>query len=715
MGSRLNKKYLFVILSILVLLGALWIPVICGQGVRLTSIEDEFILPEDRMIPTDEDLVTVKERTLRSGRHNIRLRLTGNGTAYISLTSKNIATLVPNLFSVEGEGVHEIAFLAYTDVDYLHIEMRAQKDSALKIESIEISTRAAMDRRFTISFGLLGAMLILVLRINGSIDRKRLSAVALLCMIAFLASVPCMKDDLGVGDDLYYHWERLTGLVAGLREKQFPVILYPTMNNGYGGVASVFYPDFFLYPVAILVLCGASMQYALHVYLIACNFLSSFAMYALSKKVTRDENAGLIASAFYTLSEYHLLDLYSRSAFGESLAMGLLPLLLFFLLEVIHGNQKRWPLLSLTAAGLFRAHYVTTLLAAVLCGSICLLEVRNIVKGRCIKHLLLAVFFSGTLCLPILFPLYTFMRQGVVAQMMMRDMAYKAVEPSQLFFSTLSNINGAWKNEHLLFRSVEIGVPILVGTIFFVYGEVKGENDKKSNRLLYIFTVFGVMAALMTTTWCPWAKIDVLTHRITSYIQFPWRLLLIAICLLSVPAARAFSRLGNNSVLIGLSLALCFALPLERLQTLEADVIPYGRTNEWLQVFDDYTFEGTASSKAVNRDIRLNGNADIAEVHRVGSDMRINIETREKTEVLLPLYPFEGYRVTLNEEKMNYSLGDENRMAILLPADIKGELHIWYEGKDTWKAGRFIGALSLLLLMILICRYERSAYTIKRQ
>ena len=164
---------------------------------------------------------------------------------------------------------------------------------------------------------------------------------------------------------MYYHWERLTGLISSLKSGQFPARMYPTMNNGYGGVAPVYYPDLFLYPLALLVMAGSSMQYAFHAYIIFVNLLTSFAMYALARRLLKNPEGALIAAMLYVLSVYRLTDLYSRSALGEVMAMAILPLVLLALLEIIYEDKRKWPFLSIAAALLFRAHMITVLFAFV--------------------------------------------------------------------------------------------------------------------------------------------------------------------------------------------------------------------------------------------------------------------------------------------------------------------------------------------------------------
>lgn len=677
----------------------LWMPVILGRTGAKVYIESEIDFPEDKIMKAGMTAVSKEGRTIRGGVHHLVFDVGGTGTLNVSLSSHNAATIVPDTFTVHAGQVQDVEISAYTEVDKLNIEMSTESETDCQINSIALMSTSPIDRRITYSLVILLATALLLLWKCGRLTRENVATGFLLVCAAFLASVPCLKEDLSVGDDLFYHWERLTGLISGLKSGQFPVRLYPTMNNGFGGVAAVFYPDFFLYPLAILVMAGATMQYALHCYLIGTNILTAFSMYAFAKKVSSDKRTAEVASILYTLSTYRLTDLYTRSAFGESLAMGILPLVLLFLYAVLREDKKMWPALALSAAALFYAHFITTLFAAVLCLVACVLCLPEIFRGKRLVSLLLSAVFAFLLALPVLVPLYTLSCQGVKATMMMRDTVYKAIEPAQLFFATFSGIDQVWGNDHFSYRAIEIGVPLLCGIIGYLYSSIRTKTEEHNRLLIRSMAVVGICAAFMSTTNFPWPMVDRLTSRITSYIQFPWRLLLVTLCLCAVPAATAYRRLGEHAVLIALGMSLIFALPLERMQTLNTDTVPYGRTTEWLHLFGDYNFEGTIASQANDRSIRLMGEGEIRDIHRAGTDMSFEIETREETTVSLPLYAFEGYSVTLGNKPIETYRGNENRLTMTIPAGINDTVKVGFTGNPVWLAGDIAGCLALLFLI----------------
>ena len=271
-------------------------------------------------------------------------------------------------------------------------------------------------------------------------------------------------------------------------------------------------------------------------------------------------------------------------------------------------------------------------------------------------------------------------------------------------------MNGEWPNEHLLNKAIELGIPLVAGTVFYIYDEVKRSDKSSGGIVLKEFCVIGLIAAVMSTTWLPWDRVDIWTNYISKYIQFPWRLVLISVCLLTVPAAKSYAVLGSKAMIVVLAFCLCTALPLERQLTLHLETVPYGRTPEWLHLYGDYNFEGTIASLASERDVRIDGEGEIQKIQkisRVGDEMTVLLKTGSDTIISLPLYAFEGYEVSFNGEKVESYRGAENQLTAKLPSDADGCLRIKCTGRKIWRLGESAGLVTFLLLIANICTYRK--------
>ena len=163
------KKTAVIVVGTVVLLFILWSGVILGRNENYTDITSELAFPEENRITGGETAWTREGRTLRSGKYAINLRLKGKGLLSVQLSSKNSATIVPGEFELridenpDETGVHRIEFDVFTEVDSLLVALQGTENTEVTVESVSISVHSANDRRFTVSFLILGAASVLLL------------------------------------------------------------------------------------------------------------------------------------------------------------------------------------------------------------------------------------------------------------------------------------------------------------------------------------------------------------------------------------------------------------------------------------------------------------------------------------------------------------------------------------------------------------------------
>jgi hypothetical protein len=84
---------------------------------------------------------------------------------------------------------------------------------------------------------------------------------------------------------------------------------------------------------------------------------------------TGDRRAGLVAAAAYAFAPYRLLDAHYRSAFGESAALVLLPLVLLFGVSAVReGGRRRLTVAAAAMALLMVTHPISSLMAGLALG-----------------------------------------------------------------------------------------------------------------------------------------------------------------------------------------------------------------------------------------------------------------------------------------------------------------------------------------------------------
>lgn len=198
-----------------------------------------------------------------------------------------------------------------------------------------------------------------------------LALLSLLLLPAFLPllqwdALPCTHDDA-------LHYYRMTAMRAAFRQGWIFARWLPNLALGYG------YP-FFNFREPLPYLLGAGL-YALGIPLppllgvmyILCLLASAGGAFALARDLY-DERAAWIAAVAYGLGPYLLIDALRRGNMPESVALALIPWLLWSFRRLILQGRRRYFALSIALlVALFLSHNISSLLLAPFLGGYVLL------------------------------------------------------------------------------------------------------------------------------------------------------------------------------------------------------------------------------------------------------------------------------------------------------------------------------------------------------
>ena len=81
-----------------------------------------------------------------------------------------------------------------------------------------------------------------------------------------------------------------------------------------------------------------------------------------------------------------------------------------------------------------------------------------------------------------------------------------------------------------------------------------------------------------------------------------------------------------------------------------------------------------------------------------GTRIDAYVEVAEDASLTFPLFGFPGYEAKLNGERMNWRLGENNRLTVDLPSGSMGVLEIHYAGKTIWKVMDILSVCAALTL-----------------
>lgn len=654
---------------------------------------------------------------LPAGEYRLRWVISCDGDNILRLTNTNDATITPSEFTIPaGAGDGELHFTVEEDCEDFKIEFEFAAGTYMDIYQVKLYTPEYQDDAFTLLFFAVGASILWLMIGTGRLTRENMAPVLFIALAVLIGSAPALKTTFVIGHDGTYHMARLLNLADGLKNGQFPVRMGGFAYDGYGGVMSVFYPDTFLYPFALMILGGASAVYVCNVFSVALNIGAALSMYAAAKRLFEKRWAATGASILYTLASYRVVNVFTRVAFGEALAMVFLPLFLVNLYDVVCGDARRWKGLALSAACIFCSHMITTLLCAVLAAGFCLLHIRKIILQKRLLPLVKAVLVCLLLCLYRIGPLVMYSMQGLGADDLFRNITEFSVELGQVLMMNAGTITRETNNPQIMEFSVEIGLPLMIGAALALYAALQKEERGKSEWAALKLVAGGALMTIAATDFFPWGAVSLLTQGQVGYIQFTWRLLILATPMLALAGGYGLCEFGGKrqdaAAVAVLSMAVICVMPIfsSEIQNpiyVEKGVIisPFmGRS------FPEYTYSDTTDFLAIRkRSVEIIGDAEMADYEKRSTTITAQVSAQTESRITFPLFDYDGFRATVDGREISVERGSNNRVSVVLPAGTSGALKIWFAGKGWWRVGDAVSAAALIGLLFWMKKGEKKA------
>ena len=409
--------------------------------------------------------------------------------------------------------------------------------------------------------------------------RKLLIDLSIILALTVLLMSPYLtKSFLAIEHDTFFHVSRIEQYAQALQHGQILPAIYPYENGGFGYGSPLFYSDIFLLLPAILHNLGLVLvdSYKLTVFL--ASFFSGITMYMLASKFTQKSSIRLLAVTAYLFSNYHITDIYVRGALGEVFALVGIPLILSGLYEIFETNQKYSLSYLIGLVITVLSHNLSFLLCfiLILIISIIYLPTKSIHRYR------LLIVESMLACLLTAFYTFPMIEQLKSQQFYLNYYASSsALENHAMAFwqffanKTVFGLSGNQYNANNA-MVVNIGLFLTIAPISYLF------LTKKKYPFITIMLVIGWSCMLLPAQIFPWKHMSVL-----RILQFPWRLNMLALPLLCVPAVIGIENLTHK--LKYLPICLILLLSLEGIYhlypaTKRTFIMPHNTT--WQEVTD---------------------------------------------------------------------------------------------------------------------------------
>lgn len=339
-------------------------------------------------------------------------------------------------------------------------------------------------------------------------QENKIAVFAFLVVMAIACS-PLMTKLCINGHDLEYHLLRIESLKEGILMGRPLLKVNVLFFGGAGYASSMFYPDFLLYIAALLRAAGVGINASYHIFIAIIICLTYLSAYYCAKKMTGAVYPALIAAILMTFSPYFLGDIYIRSAVGEYSAFVFLPFVIYGIYNVLYENMDKPWILGIGFGGMILSHTATFIFCFIFAFAAFVIKWK-VFKNR-IKTLWTLLITAAVTAAITMFYWLPMLEQLLTTPLYVNDpwisLDQSAVRVANLFSSQFPSL----------------GAILLLLALFRILVKV---NPGNRNLISYAdwLLVGGAVFSLLATDLVPWNRLN----GYLDFIQFPWRLFIIA-------------------------------------------------------------------------------------------------------------------------------------------------------------------------------------------
>ena len=514
---------------------------------------------------------------------------------------------------------------------------------------------------------------------------KKNKVLLILLSIILLSSVWLITKGMPYAHDIGFHYARLVGLSTTIKNGDFLALIHDAFY-GYGYANGIFYGNFYFYIPALINILGISSMSSFKIFYLLINIATTLITYFCAKSIIKDKKTAIITTILYMFSGYRIIDIFVRGAMGEMLAFMIIPIIILGLYEIVYRDYKKWYLFTIGFVLLLIAHLITTALIAIFSLIFIIINYKKLLEDKNrIKYLIISgvvgILLGAFFLLPILeqklYGNISIFENGSYFQP--KDKIVKFIDflvPRDFF------------NTHLGFSLI-----LLLPLRIFIR---KLKNvDKDLLKFADILTILGIIAWISTTSIFPWK----LLNNYVEFIQFPWRLLIVATTFLCFANCIYIKTLIDNKeknllkysyiVILGCSIIM-----------ISLYSVQYGIRKVQYHTMTPNEIGGGEYLPATTKEF------DIVDAHCISNNSSIDIEYKSKgtratikytnntsddTFIEIPLFYYLGY----GADGANIESGD-NGLIRLTNLKESGTIKVSYKMTTLQKASHIISLITLI-------------------
>lgn len=387
---------------------------------------------------------------------------------------------------------------------------------------------------------------------------------------------------------------RVFELAAAWREGIWYPRLGPHLNFTYGAPLFQFYPPLVSYLALVLTGLGAGFVAASKAVLVLAVIGAGCGMYVLARSIFPTRSVAWWSAVLYLSAPYLLLDVYERGAAAESVALALLPWLLWSLRTLFYQPNRRHCLIAALLVALFMITHNITALFVMPAAVVYLLLLA--VKERALRPL---VWVAAALLLGL--ALSTFYWLPAVTEVHFTHaeeyMLGAQSDVTQNLRSWSQVIQSGWAVDYQSEARFRFALRDLILALIGLCALPFVTRQRR-----YELGLFALLCATMLVLQTPLTKLFWQEVPMVRYIQFSWRLFGPASLAAAILAGGALTLLPRARVQWTVAVPLVGLAFWPSLQNLHPDQLPY-----WQHAIDESTITVRDLYERGRRDFPLFG------------------------------------------------------------------------------------------------------------
>lgn len=573
--------------------------------------------------------------------------------------------------------------------------------------------------------------------------------VVLVLILTVFSSLPLFDPYLMTGHDMGFHLERIEALAENFRNGQIPSRISADWLNGKGYATSIFYGDLFLVIPAVMRILGSTLQMAYKTYMALINLATASVSLLCFRKIfamnmfdtTRSENssgilhgskvAPIIATAIFTLSPYRLVCLYTRAAVGEYTAIVFYPLVFWGLMRVYEGKDKaRYKALPLIIgiSGIINSHVLTGVIVTAFCIGFALINFKKTFNKNVLAQLVFSVIAVLLLNLWFIVPFVQVMTDGIGVMELGQNGRFRSNGTylwQMLSLFPRTGISLSTEEIRGEARTMEMVVTIGVGLIALViYAVMRGYGLFKKSIADRIFVLL-LITLFMASPYFPWdaiKRISGVTNSLVTNIQFPFRLLSIAVMCVALLTGLMIKmwpdNIQNYSSIFNVMIVMICVMSASFYFTNRATA------DDYTIILDDFNEGGIMGAEylpsGIAEDYETGHNVPYSDSEIVGSwkreDGKVYVDVTNNTpdisQVNVPFIYYRGYRAkdVTSGLTMPVIKNDSGFVAVNVDSGYSGEICVFYKEPVLWRICELISLLTVIILIMLFYKEQKKMH-----